>query len=113
MKYRSLVLTIAVSAVLLISSQVLAATQQAQQLNVEQVTELQRLLNEQGYTIEKNDDVIGIVDAVTKKAISQFQKDNGLAVTGLPDQETLKTLAPGTSQQEYFGLSPEFGEKKE
>jgi peptidoglycan hydrolase-like protein with peptidoglycan-binding domain len=46
----------------------------------------------------------------TTEAIRQFQTDEGLAATGTPDQQTLRTLAPSSDQQEFFGLSPEFGE---
>ncbi len=111
MKCRNLILTIVVSTVLLISSQVFAAGQQAQQLNVEQVTEMQRLLNEHGYKVEIKDNAIGIVDENTMKAISKFQKAKGLAVTGQPNQDTLKALATSSDQQEFFGLAPELGEK--
>lgn len=81
-----------------------------QQLNREQTREMQRLLNDQGYAIGNMD---GEMNQETTEAIRQFQKTEGLAVTGQPNQETLRALAPSSDQQEFFGLSPEFGEMEE
>jgi murein L,D-transpeptidase YcbB/YkuD len=79
---------------------------QVQQLNRMQIREMQHLLNLQGYTISSSEsDSIG---RETTAAISNFQRDEGLAVTGTPNQETLRTLAPSSNQQEFFGLAPEF-----
>jgi peptidoglycan hydrolase-like protein with peptidoglycan-binding domain len=120
MKHGILILTLAFVAGLLISSQVLATgqgqmksetqTQQksaALELNPDQTKEMQRLLNKQGYEIEN---ITGVIDEETMAAIRIFQVTEGLTVTGMPNQETLRALAPGTGQQEYFGISPEFGE---
>jgi len=80
------------------------------QLNEEQRKELQRLLNEQGYEVANIDGVIG---QDTMAAIRRFQESAGLKTTGMPNQETLRALAPSSDQQEFFGLSPEFGETGE
>lgn len=78
----------------------------AVQLNRMQIREMQRQLNLRGYTISSSEsDSIG---QETTAAITNFQRDEGLAVTGNPTQETLRALAPNTSQQEFFGLAPEF-----
>ncbi|MDT8418943.1 MAG: peptidoglycan-binding domain-containing protein [Desulfuromonadales bacterium] len=78
----------------------------AMQLNRMQIREMQHLLNLRGYTISSSDsDSIG---RETTAAIRNFQRDEGLAVTGTPNQETLRTLAPSSNQQEFFGLAPEF-----
>ncbi len=76
-----------------------------QQLNREQITEMQHLLNKQG---SMKVGVTGVLNEETMTAIRQFQSSAGLAVTGLPNRETLRTLAPDRSQQEFFGLAPEY-----
>ena len=81
---------------------------ETQQLNREQVREMQRLLNQRGYRIGSING--GYVGQETTAAIHSFQKDEGLTVTGMPNQETLRALAPSRVQHEFFGLSPEFGE---
>lgn len=125
MKRGVLILTLACTIGLLISSQSLASKQlqplsssqsesiqnsqqiASQQLNQKQTKEMQRLLNEQGYQVGNVD---GTINQETMDGIRQFQESEGLAVTGTPNQETLRALAPGSDQQEFFGLSPEFGE---
>ena len=78
----------------------------AVQLNRMQIREMQHLLNLQGYTISGSEsDSIG---RETTAAITNCERDEGLAATGNPTQETLRALAPTTSQQEFFGLAPEF-----
>lgn len=82
----------------------------ALELDREQVRELQKILNDKGFEAGAVD---GIVGPRTSNAISEFQKSEGLASTGKADEETLRALAPSAEQQEFFGLSPEFGEKEE
>jgi peptidoglycan hydrolase-like protein with peptidoglycan-binding domain len=81
-----------------------------QQLSREQIREMQRLLNQQGYEISSID---GVVGEETIEATRQFQASEGLAVTGMHNRETLRALAPDSEQQEFFGLSPAFGEVEE
>ena len=123
MRYIRLILALASLGGLLFFSQALATGQtqqgdmqksatmtgeEALQLNQDQVREMQRLLNERGYRIGSIDgDYIG---EETTAAIHSFQKDEGLAITGTPNQETLRALAPSPVEQEFFGLSPEFGD---
>ena len=80
-----------------------------QKLDNEQVIKLQNILNEKGYNVGKADGRIG---PQTEQAIRDFQKSEGLTVTGEPDQATLKAISPDTTTQEFFGLSPEFGQKE-
>ncbi len=81
-----------------------------QHLDMNQVRELQKLLNDQGYNVGVPDGVIG---SSTTEAIRQFQLDNQLTNTGEPDPETLRMLSPDAEKQEFFGLAPEYGEQKE
>lgn len=118
MKRIILLLAILCSGGLLISSLALAAEMdkdsnvgyhmktEVPQLNMDQITEMQRLLNQQGYEIGM---VNGVIGEETHAAIRQFQEANQLTVTGTPNVETLRALAPTTEQQEFFGLSPEYG----
>jgi len=76
-------------------------------LDRSQVRVVQRALNERGYN---SGPVDGIIGPITRSAITSFQENEGLTVTGLPNQETLLTLAPEAGKQEQYGLSPEFGE---
>lgn len=76
-------------------------------LSVEQVRELQAMLNNRGYFVS-NCECDGIGDE-TMAAIESFQRDKGLAVTGLPNEETLRALVLTTQQHEFFGIAPEFG----
>ena len=80
------------------------------QLTREQTVVMQRQLDKQGYRIGNID---GIIDNETMAAIQSFQADEGLTVTGMPNQETLGALVLSTPQQEFFGLSPEFGGDEE
>jgi peptidoglycan hydrolase-like protein with peptidoglycan-binding domain len=82
----------------------------AQQLNQQQVRELQNLLQEKGFNVGQVD---GIIGPKTRDALRQFQGSEDIASTGNPDNETLRALAPSAEEQEFFGLSPEFGEKEE
>ena len=80
---------------------------QVQRLTCEQVRTMQALLNQQGYYVSNYEcDGIG---PETMAAIESFQVDQGLSVTGLPNEETLRALMHGVSQQEYFGIAPPFG----
>jgi peptidoglycan hydrolase-like protein with peptidoglycan-binding domain len=81
-----------------------------QQLSSEQIQEMQQLLSQQGYEIGS---INGVVGRDTIDAIREFQASEGLAVTGMHNLETLRALAPESDQQEFFGLSPEFGEIEE
>ncbi len=83
---------------------------QAHQLDQKQIQEMQRLLQEKGYEVGSVD---GVMSEETTEAIREFQEDEGLAQTGQADQKTLRALAPESDQQEFFGLSPEFGEMQE
>ena len=78
------------------------------QLDNDQVRELQKILQDKGYQAVPVDGVLG---PETQQAISSFQETQGLAVTGEPDWSTLQALAPDTETQEFFGISPEFGEE--
>jgi len=78
-------------------------------LNDTQIRELQKILTNKGYDIGAIDGVLG---GKTMVAIRDFQKSKALAVTGIPDKETLRALAPDAKTQEFFGLAPEFGGKE-
>jgi peptidoglycan hydrolase-like protein with peptidoglycan-binding domain len=86
-----------------------------QQLTTDQIREIQLMLAVRGYDVgfDLSNDLVGtmsgVLDENTKAAIRQFQQDQGLAITSVPDVETLRALAPSSDQQEFFGLSPEFG----
>ncbi len=86
------------------------APEQNPELNKAQIKEMQRLLQEQGYEVGNID---GTLNAETNDAIQKFQSAEGLPLTGMPDRTTLQALAPNSDQQEFFGLSPEYGEMKE
>lgn len=75
-----------------------------------QVRELQSALNEKGYEVGAVD---GIVGPKTMGAIRDFQSKEGLTATGQPDQQTLKALGIDVGQQEFMGVSPEFGEEQQ
>ena len=79
----------------------------AVQLDREQVRYMQNILQANGYDVGNESGQIG---PNTTSALQQFQQDQGLAVTGIPDEETLKALAPSPEEQQYFGLAPAFGE---
>lgn len=79
-------------------------------LNSEQVKEMQNLLRERGYDVGATE---GVINQQTADAIREFQAEEGLAITGTPTRETVRMLAPAADQQEFFGLSPEFGEREE
>jgi peptidoglycan hydrolase-like protein with peptidoglycan-binding domain len=81
----------------------------ATSLSANQVRELQNLLKAEGYKVGNVD---GIIGPVTTEAIRQFQTDRDLEVSGIPNEKTLRSLAPEREQQEFFGLAPEFGEKE-
>ena len=81
----------------------------AQPLNAAQISELQRLLNGQGYNVGEPN---GIIGSSTTEAIRQFQTHNQLTSSGTPDPETLRRLSPDAEKQEFFGLAPEYGEQE-
>ncbi|MBN2429657.1 MAG: peptidoglycan-binding protein [Deltaproteobacteria bacterium] len=82
----------------------------AADLNREQIREMQNLLNERGYNVGQAD---GFIGPRTREGLRQFQSSEGLAATGTPDRETLRALAPSAEKQQFFGLSPEYGEMKQ
>ncbi len=59
------------------------------QLRSNEVLQLQKALVAKGYNIEKID---GLMGDETRAAISAYQRDNGLAVTGQPSRSLLATL---------------------
>ena len=81
----------------------------ATSLSANQVRELQSLLKKEGYKVGNVD---GIIGPVTSGAIRQYQTDRDLEASGIPNEKTLRSLAPGREQQEFFGLAPEFGERE-
>jgi peptidoglycan hydrolase-like protein with peptidoglycan-binding domain len=78
------------------------------QLNEEQISEMQQILQDEGYDVA----ISGEIDSDTMSALEEFQSSEGLVVTGEPDENTLRALAPTAEEQEFFGLSPEFGEEE-
>jgi len=80
----------------------------AMQLNRKQIREMQNLLNQNGYNTGQAD---GIIGNQTRNALRQYQQSQGLTATGQPNRETLRSLAPNMQQQQFFGLSPAYGEK--
>ncbi len=120
MKYMNRILTVLFLAGLMIFGQALTASEvkasedeayfhrtEPQMLNEAQVNELQQLLRQHGYEVGSTS---GVLDRNTVAAIRQFQDMEGLTITGHPNRETLRALAPSNEQQEFFGLSPEYGE---
>ena len=81
----------------------------AQPLDENQIREMQKLLNQHGYSIGEPD---GIIGPSTTAALRQFQLDNNLVNNGVANQETLRLLSPDPEKQEFFGLAPEYGEHK-
>jgi peptidoglycan hydrolase-like protein with peptidoglycan-binding domain len=130
MKYLTLILSLVLAGGLLVSSQAVGETltgeqlhqwqriqermdteyqMQKLQLNMGQVTEMQRLLSIQGYDLGYDRGALsGILDEQTKAAIGAFQKDHGLVVTNMPNDETMRALERTTGSEVFFGLSPEF-----
>ncbi len=84
--------------------------QQKTALNLDErkVSELQQALNEKGFAVGTVD---GIIGPRTTGALRNFQSQEGLTATGQPDQQTLKALGIEVGQQEFMGVSPEFGEE--
>jgi peptidoglycan hydrolase-like protein with peptidoglycan-binding domain len=74
-------------------------------LDEDQIRQLQVILQNKGYDVGEESGTIG---PETTRALKEFQEDKGLAVTGTPTEETLRTLVPTFIDQEYFGLAPEF-----
>lgn len=77
-------------------------------LDHNQVREMQKILSQKGHDAGPAD---GLMGPKTKRALRSFQESEGLAVTGQPDKDTLQALAPDAETQEFFGLSPEYGEE--
>lgn len=114
MKKNLLAISIAILASLLFVGQSLAngigpmaSPETLIQLSNDQISEVQKILITQEYEIDVLD---GTLNAQTKEALREFQEDRGLTITGMPDDETLRALSPTLEKDEFFGLSPEFGE---
>lgn len=75
-----------------------------QPLNRSQVQEMQKILAEKGFD---PGDADGYIGTETQEAIREFQRSEGLAATGNPNEQTLRALAPA-EKHEFFGLAPEF-----
>ncbi|PHR64279.1 lytic murein transglycosylase [Alcanivorax sp.] len=58
----------------------------APRLNREQVTKLQKTLNEQGHDAGAED---GLLGPGTRQALARYQQANGMVADGFPDQEVL------------------------
>ncbi|MBE0503768.1 MAG: peptidoglycan-binding protein [Desulfuromonadales bacterium] len=82
----------------------------AMKLDSKTVNEMQKALNEKGYAVGRVD---GVVGPQTTNALRDFQRKEGLSATGQPDQQTLKALGIEVGDQEFMGVSPEFGDEKE
>ncbi|MDZ4185451.1 MAG: peptidoglycan-binding domain-containing protein [Desulfuromonadales bacterium] len=82
----------------------------ATKLDSKRVNEMQKALNEKGYAVGRVD---GVVGPQTTNAIREFQRKEGLSATGQPDQQTLKALGIEVGDQEFMGVSPEFGDEKD
>ena len=48
----------------------------------------------------------------TMRALRNFQQFEGLVASGEPNPRTLEALDLGFEQQEFFGISPEFGQEQ-
>ena len=72
------------------------APPQAPRLDREQVTRLQRILNEQGFDAGEED---GLMGPGTRKAIARYQQANDLVADGFPGEEVLTRIGvyPGPS----------------
>lgn len=82
----------------------------AMKLDSKRVNEMQKALNEKGYAVGRVD---GVVGPQTSNAIREFQRKEGLSATGQPDQQTLKALGIEVGDQEFMGVSPEFGGERQ
>jgi hypothetical protein len=78
-----------------------------QDLSVFQIREMQRLLTANGYDVGS----VGSLDEGTMTALRHFQEAQGLTITGMPNERTLRALVLSGGQFEFFGLSPAYGEK--
>lgn len=69
----------------------------------ENIRKLQRALMTRGYDVGKND-ADGYFGHETEAALSQFQTEKQLSVTGRPDKDTVRLLFPKgeTFMQKYF-----------
>lgn len=67
-----------------------------------EVREIQMALKSRGYYTGSID---GIFGTATKKAVTQFQKDNGLVVDGIAGKKTLKALGIKEGGSSYGGFS--------
>ena len=130
MRYLTLILALVLTGGLLMTSQAVTQTlsgeqlhqwkqlqeridtesqMQTQQLTMEQITEMQRLLRLQGYDVGCDlGTMVCVLDEQTKASIGDFQQGHGLAVTNMPNDETLRALVRTGGNEEFFGLSPEF-----
>lgn len=67
-----------------------------------EVTAIQSALKEKGYY---NGNVDGIYGTATQKAVTQFQKDNGLKTDGIAGKQTLGALGLENGGNSYGGYS--------
>jgi hypothetical protein len=79
---------------------------QAQQLTPQQVKALHALLSGY-YGGEYESEGIDRDEGIA--AIENFQREQNLAVTGEPNEETLRALMRNTIMDEYYGIAPAFG----
>ena len=68
----------------------------------DEVKEIQMALKSRGYYTGNID---GIFGTATKKAVTQFQRDNGLSVDGIAGKQTLKALGIKEGGSSYGGFS--------
>ena len=68
----------------------------------DEVKEIQMALKSRGYYTGNID---GIFGTATKKAVTQFQRDNGLSVDGIAGKQTLKALGIKEGGNSYGGFS--------
>lgn len=68
----------------------------------EEVSSIQSVLKEKGYY---NGNIDGIYGTATKKAVTQFQKDNGLKTDGIAGKQTLGALGIENTGNSYGGYS--------
>jgi peptidoglycan hydrolase-like protein with peptidoglycan-binding domain len=64
----------------------------ADNLSPDQVRRIQQALAQNGFSVGTLD---GILGPMTKRALSQFQRKQGLRRTGMPDEQTLAALGFG------------------
>ncbi len=76
-------------------------------MNPGSAREIQEALQRRGYL----DQVSGELDDATSAAVRRFQSDQGLAATGVPDRETLRSLGIDPSDVYQTGTGSRGGDK--